>query len=291
MTKRVVKHDFIIGLFTQVDSYLSGDSPDVKLLPSSLINFCIVTEKVLKMHLYKKNKTLAYDISKFKDTDQLVAVALGKAKDCLVTIQYEEVIQRFKMIHKRIFSDEEVEILRDLYRLRNCFVHSHKSDSDIDFVSEDIVKRMGTLWPKISKLAIKVLGKVNIKSTSPKKTYSEEELRAVLIEEVRKKINQPTQSSTEAVTFGDLLNRQPVFTATGLMCPRCGSEKFGQETDSFVAWNRDNIMWSSEGSQKTFMSLRSPISDIYKCQKCNLELTEKEYELYRLNILENGSWK
>ena len=283
------KHDFVIGLFSQVDAYLSEDTPDPKQLPTSLVNFCVVAEKVLKMHLYKKNKTLPYDVSKLKDANLLVAVATGKESNDVGTIQYEEVIQRFGAIYKRTFTEEEFEILKDLYKLRNCFMHTHKADDEIDFDSEDIIKKMGTLWPTISKLAIKVLDKAKIKSSRPKKTYSEEELRAVLVEEVRKKINQPIKNGP--VTYSDLVN-QSTIAATGPSCPRCGSEKFGRKTEPsspLSPWDNGTVVWT-DAARDAFVSIRQLAPDIYKCKKCNLELTEKEYELYKSDIMENGTF-
>ena len=284
MPRRVNNYGYLLRLFSQVDTYLNEDNPNKKLLPEALVGFCTVSEKVMKIHLYKKSKILAYDISKLKDTNQLTIIALGKERDQIPTIQIDEVISRFQITHKKYFTEEEFEVLRDLYKLRNCFIHSYKPDSDIDYNSEDIVTKMGTLWPTVAKLAASALGKEKIRSSKPKKTYTEEELRKVLIEEIKKKIEQPVGQRLH--TFYDSVIVSG-YQGQGKPCPRCGAFDFSKQKSNDMMRGYTLMGDSIIGTTSVYNGFSNENlfkSNVYKCNKCNLELTEKEYELYMSDL-------
>jgi transposase-like protein len=90
----------------------------------------------------------------------------------------------------------------------------------------------------------------------------------VIIEEIKKKIGSRNLDVTK------VLFRYPQNTIShnvfdiGEKCPRCGS--FGFSLDL-----KDRILWPELDNFNTANS----IANLYKCNSCNLELTEKEYNI------------
>ncbi len=111
-----------------------------------------------------------------------------------------------------------------------------------------------------------IFGKSLIKANKPKNKYSEEELENVLIEEVKKKIENNKIGydgvfhpiNTEDYSISPFIG--------GEKCPRCGTYEFS--TESLL--NSDTF---------SGLATRYRLSDLYKCKKCHLELTMKEYEI------------
>jgi len=270
---------YLLRLYSLVDEYLA-DTPDKQEnLPEIIVAFCVVTEKLFKIRLHKENPVLVYENTKLKEDDVLVSVIKGK-EISVETIRIRETLSRYKLVFQDEFSDDEEQVLIDIYNLRNHFIHGYKPDEDILSDKENIIKKMGTVWEKISIQAISIFGKVLIKANKPKKKYSEHQLEKVLIEEVRKKIQSTEIGGTPI--FGLLARNFEIqnlssidqfsvpsstFGLAGEQCPRCGSYGFSLDIP--------DLMFSvAYSTSRTF-------SDLYKCKKCNLELTRKEYEIAR----------
>jgi hypothetical protein len=231
-----------------VDEFLANENSPKEELPDSVVSFCIIVEKILKIKLHGKNPFLVFEESYIKE-NSLSIIALRKEKD-IPTAKIQNIIDRFKVVFKTTFTPDELQALRDIYDVRNCFVHGYKSDNKIPFDSEDIVKKMGTIWEKVSKIAISLFGKESIKNARPKKKYTEKELEKALEDEVRKMIQHlPSRSTvfspvtsmirrkfeaidTNSLVFPSFNNRTTmgVFgTSTGNKCPRCDSYSFSLE--------------------------------------------------------------
>lgn len=269
MRKKISNHKYLLSLYSRVDEFLSDEDVAQHDLPNIIVFFCTVTEKILKIKLYNKNPILVFDGSRVKDDNSISIIALKKEKD-IETLRIENIINRFSMVFRNIFTSDELQALRDLYHIRNCFVHGYKTDDKIDFDTEDILKKMGTVWEKITKQAIILFGKDIIKENKPKKKYSEEELEKVLTEEVKKKIQGTKYSFGQyPYEYQDLISYS---TLIGETCPRCGSNSFSKERgeDGLEPFMFTGIsrLYSGDG-----------IVDLYKCKKCHLELTQKEYEI------------
>jgi len=262
-------YQYLLRLYSAVDEYLSNIPAKQENLPEIIVSFCVVTEKFFKIKLHKENPVLVYENIKIKEDDALIAVIKEKELN-IETIKIRETISRYKLIFDDEFSDDEMQVLVDVYNARNHFVHGYKSDNEVLSDKENIVKKMGTVWEKISAQAISIFGKDLIKANKPKKKYSEEELEKVLIEEVRKKIENPENDYIFPYANNEILAYSP-FTNNEI-CPRCGS--YGFSTDNSI--NSDTYL--SAVSPVSFLS-RHGISDLYKCQRCHLELTKKEYEI------------
>ena len=273
MYMKITDHKYTLSLYTKVDEYLADNQQDRDNIADIIVSFCIVIEKTLKLKLYEKNPVLVFDLTRFKNNNSLVAVITKQDVD-IETIKIFDVIERFRILHPKIFSDEELQILLDIYFVRNDLVHGYKEDSKILSDIENLIKKMGTIWEKLSGQAIVLFGKDNIKQSIPKKKYTEEELENILVGEVKKKI-QPKEDS-----FGmhgylhnpySNIDFSPYITSSFSeeKCPRCGL--YGFSLDS----KQDNL--------DSFVTVTSTIfgvySNLYKCRKCNLELTKKEYEI------------
>lgn len=267
MTDVKQNYQYLFRLYSAVDEYLAHIPAKQKNLPEIIVSFCVVTEKIFKIKLHKENPILVYENIKIKENDALVAVIKEKELD-IETIKIREVVSRYKLMFDDEFSDDEMQILIDIYNIRNHFIHGYKSDDEILLDRENIVKKMGTVWEKISAQAISVFGKDLIKAKKPKKKYSEEELEKVLIEEVKKKIENFENDHVYSVSNENFFYSPSPFI-NNEVCPRCGS--YGFSTDNSI--NSDVYL-----STVSFIS-RNDISDLYKCKRCYLELTRKEYEI------------
>lgn len=286
MKKIEGNYKYLLQLYSQIDDYLADVLDKQENLPEIVVAFCITIEKLFKIRLHGENPVLIYENSKIKENDALITIIKEKELS-IETIKIGETINRYKLMFENEFSDDEMQVLIDIYNIRNHFIHGYKSDDDLLSDQENIIKKMGTVWEKISVQAVSIFGKDLIKANKPKKKYSEEELEKVLIEEVRKKIQStgteynslglvyrdftiPIQSPS-AVSLG--IDRQyqvpsSVFALGSEKCPRCGSYSFSlDEVNSSVI---------------SIASIYNPVgtfSDLYKCKNCNLELTKKEYEI------------
>lgn len=273
MKKDNINYKYLLRLYYLVDEYLADSKENYDNLPEVIVAFCVVVEKVLKIKLYKKNPVLVFDGSKFRDDDALMAIVNKKESD-IETIRVREVIGRYKLLFNDEFSDDELQVLIDIYNIRNHFIHGYKSDELILLDRENIIKKMGTVWERVSNLVFTLFSKEVIKASRPKKPkqkYSEEELEEVLIEEVKKKI-QSTKNEYGVFGFGDHVYQTPDYNSflsfSGEKCPRCNSYGFSLNKPDF-----DMLSVTTIYSQQGFFS------DLYRCKKCNLELTRKEYEV------------
>ena len=136
------KHFYLLKLYGDINQEIESGDFDLERLPSIVVNFCIVIEKILKIKLYNKSPFFVYDHSRFKDDDQISMVALGEKLN-IETIRIESVLKRFSIVFSDTFSTEEIQALNDLYRLRNHFIHSHMDDTYIEYEEDDVIKKMG----------------------------------------------------------------------------------------------------------------------------------------------------
>lgn len=265
-------YKYLIQLYSKVEDYLTKNNPPVEELPEIIVSFCVVVERILKIGLHNENPVLLFENNKIENNNALVAVVKEKEED-IETIRIGETLARHKLMFEKDFSDDEYQALLDIYKKRNGFIHGYKPDDKILSDAEITITKMGTIWEKISKKAVGLFGKRMIKARKPQKKYTEEELEKILtnelMEEVRKKIERRGYSYYGSYSAFDL---DRVDYARGALysfspfgeekCPRCGSYSFSREDRNYEP-----------------ISIRSTFSDLYKCKKCNLELTEKEYEM------------
>lgn len=278
MARKKENYQYLLRLYSLVDEYLSDVSGESDL-PEIVIAFCIVIEKIFKIKLYKENPVLVYENAKIKDSNALISVIKGKELN-IDTIKIRESIARYKLMFDGEFSDDEMQVLIDIYNIRNHFVHGFKSDEDILTDRENIVKKMGTVWEKISVMAVATFGKRIIKANEPKKKYSKEELENVLTEEVRKKIESYENKNSDFLHAGTFAfahsndySCRPI-DFSGEICPRCGACGFSK-SDNGV----NSLEFIRVNTNPLSAYPLSPSSNLYVCKKCNLELTEKEYEI------------
>lgn len=276
-------HKYLLNLYSRVNEFLGEESINNDDVPEVIVSFCTAVEKILKIKLYNINPVLPYDTSGsiVKQDDLLPAIVLKKENNSLQTLKIESIIKRVEIIFEDEFTSGELQILNDIYKLRSCFIHGCKSDNEVEYEVDEIVRKMGTFWPKISKIAEALFGADKIKSASPKKMYSEKELEKVLEDDVKKMIH---SSKMEQPLYGHNLDGD-MFTPEltyGDKCPRCGSGLF-----SMISENRSwATMYDSIG---TFTASPEFATGLYKCKKCNLELTEKQYEIAKKITKSNDS--
>lgn len=260
--KKGENYKYLLRLYELVDEYLSDISDEKENLPEIIVAFCVVTEKILKIKLHKKNPVLVFENAKFKEDDAFITI-LKKKELNIETIKINDALNRHKLMFKKGFSDDEIQVIIDIYRIRNHFVHGYKADNDIMEDKENIVKKMGTVWEKISTQAISLFGKTAIKTKKPKKKYSEEELELVLTEEVRKKIKNTNNDPFSRYTYIE----EPYY-GFNEECPRCGYSEFSKDD------KKDPLDFHEEG-----LFFNRVSSSLYRCKNCHLELTNKEYEI------------
>lgn len=217
------------------------------------------------------NPILIFDISKIKDGDSLSRVVLRKEEN-IATSKIDEIVKRFRLVFSSIdFSENDAQALLDVYQIRNYFIHGYKPDNEIYFDQEDLMSKMGTIWEKVSNLATGLFDKEVIKKNTPKKKYTEQELEQVLESEVREMIK-PIESEIGVLNTRSAYEPISLYSS-GDECPRCGSYRFSLN-------NNENDWWTRETIDTVFTGF-SPKSGstLYKCKKCNLELTEKQYAI------------
>lgn len=277
--KKVEKnYKYLLRLYSQIDDYLSDDSYEEDNLPETIISFCIATERLLKIKLYQANPVLVFENCKIKENDALISVIKNKEQN-IETIKINEVLDRYKLMFDEEFSDDEMQALIDIYKVRNHFIHGYKSDNEILKDKENIIKKMGTVWEKISQLAILIFGNDIIKPKKPKKKYTENELEGILTEEVKKKIKNDKYLSgfNQFPISGRGYGGSVSLFGGEERCPRCGSYGFtfnNNHSNGGLVSDYSRIRWNSFNNYAM-----GDFSDLYRCDSCNLELTKKEFEI------------
>lgn len=267
------KYRYLLHLYSQTDQYLANTLASENL-PEMIVSFCICVEKIFKIRLFKKNPLLIFDNSKIKENDRLVSLVKRKYLTT-ETIRFNELLIRYKLMFPKKFSDEEIQVLIDIYNIRNHLLHSHNDDEEILSDPEKIIKKMGTVWEKISKEATIIFGQSLIKANKPRKKYSEEELESLLIAEVRKKIESTRKKESLYSSIMGTYERKFEdfsFNPSAEKCPRC--DKFTFELESL---NKD--IYSPLITTAMIFDSPKRYSGLYLCNSCNLELTKKEYEI------------
>lgn len=279
--KKKLNYQYLLSLYHRVDAYLNDDSHDKKILPEVIVSFCTVIEKILKIKLHRKNPVLVFENAKIKTDRDLCEIILGKEND-VVTAKIGQVLDRFGVVFKDVLSDDEIQALREVYSIRNFFIHGYKPDDETTFDSEDITKKMGTIWGKISTQAVKLFGKEIKKTAEPKKKYSESELEEVLKKEVMEKIKLDRRYATHSLmSYGTGMGIGGGTVLSGYLggevCPRCGNHSFSFEPFSYTGSAfSPTAAYSAVTIEDAYLG---KFSDLYRCSMCNLELTKKEYEI------------
>lgn len=259
-------YKYLIKLYLFVSEYLSTTPDKEEDLAEVVCSFCVFAERIFKIRLYKENPVLVFDNCKIKENDALIAVVKRNIDLNIDTIKIRELLCRYNLMFNNEFSDDETPILLSIYDIRNHLFHGYKADNIFFSDKEDIIKKMGTFWERIEKQAISIFGKEAIKESKPEKKYTKQELEKVLEDEVKKKINRGNHFTFE---FDIDLNRNTYspFSLNREKCPRCGSYDFSNDIGSHF------------GSITLGVTQFGEIADLYKCKKCNLELTKKEYQI------------
>ena len=270
-------HKYLLSIYNRVDELLSRENLKKEDLPDLIVYFCTVIEKILKIKLYNKNPFLVFELSSI-GTENLISRLATKKDVELNTLRVGNVLDRFAMIFKKTLNPSEIETIKEIYKLRNFYIHGYKEDNKIVGLDvEKVVNQMGTIWERINKITVSLFGKENIKNSRPKKTYTEKEFEKAFEDEVGKMITPKREFGlVTAYTTIPLVDRynlvqrvgnlidpitqQPIsFNYFGERCPRCNSSNFsltGNELYSYVQ-----------------------VPKLYKCEDCHLELTEKQYEI------------
>ena len=285
MSELSINHKYLISLHSRVDEFLSNNG-DAVVLPDAVVSFCIIVERIIKNKLYDKNPVLVFDNSKLKDIDCLISIVDKKDKN-IETVKMFDALDRFNKVYEGTFSEDEIQVIKDIYFVRNNFVHGYKIDND-SLIEEDIIKKLGTVWEKVSNQSKDVLGESDLKISQPKKKYSEEELEKVLVEEVKKKI-MPEDNFVHVIhpydgnavwqdftsnTDNPFVVSPHTFVYQGEQCPRC-------KTFSLVWDGVDSDLLFGPVYFNMYNNPEKSPSNLYKCKKCNLELTKREYELVK----------
>lgn len=269
--KKSDNYHYLIELHSSIDEYLSSSTPNHDKLQTIVVSFCIVTEKIFKIQLYKKNPLLVYNYKKLKEDDAFITI-INKKERNVETISIGQLIERYSLLFDERFSGEEMQIIRDLFNIRNHFIHSHQPDNYHLNNADIIITKMGTVWSQISSQSKEIFGNSLIKVKKPKKTYSDSQLKELLKNEVKKKIEKKGNFD-EIWSHVVLTEEYPAFgIGKSERCPRCG--KYGFEKEPF-----NTITTCATGSYY-FNDFKNYNSDgLYKCKSCNLELTKKEFEI------------
>lgn len=263
---KIKDYDFLISSYRRVDTYLKGDQ-DLAVFSEVIVSFCVCVEKIIKIILHKKNPALVFDANKI--TDSTILAIILKKEESINTSHMFEVINRFNKVKKTIFTDGEVGALQDIYKARSHFMHSYKKDLHTSSEKEDLIKKMGSLWGKISDLIVKEFGKDNLKKHAPAKKYTESELKNIFKEEVRELINYRSYRSTPTSLIETTLTTPLSPLGLGfVMCPRCQKNTLSKNEESFIGvYEKLNTLDYIESG------------NLYKCKNCNLELTENQYKI------------
>jgi hypothetical protein len=200
-----------------------------------------------------------------------------KKETSIETINVHSALTRFGIVFEGFFSGEEVIGIKDIYNIRNIFVHSYLSEEKILADSDELVKKMSFIWQKISKLSKSVLGTKRISVIVPLKTYTELQFNQAIVDELLKKLKQKTNSDSFVTYDVTTFPTNFLFNSIGNEnCPRCGYSTF-KNIDGYGSGLIRSDIWGVVQDQYTN-------SDIYRCTHCNLELTSVEYDLYKKTI-------
>lgn len=265
MANNTQNYQYLLHLYTVVNAYLDQPAKQENL-PDIIVSFCIVVEKLFKIKLHKESPVLVCDSGALKKDEVIINLIKGIDQNTN-TIRIRETIGRYNLMFQGEFTDTEMQSLLGIYDVRNHFVHDYRADDDTLSNKDDLLNIMGTVWERISAIAISIFGQELIKSSIPKKKYSEEELENVLIEEVKKKIAYLKKTNGLPLAYS-ILNEDFPALFSGEKCPRCGSYGFSV----------DNTENSSTFTYRYTDGLHS-MADLYKCKECHLELTRKEFEI------------
>jgi hypothetical protein len=281
-TLNIEDYKYLNFLYHKVGAFLSGSDTSGNF-NEQVISFCVFTEKVLKIKLYQENPVLIFPSYVFnKEHDALIAIVKGEDKN-IETINFGELFRLFQKIFSEVFTDTDIEALEDVYKLRNEFIHGYKTDERINFTEEDILKKMGTLWGKISSLVVDLFGN-NIKEVQVKKLYTDKELEDVIRKEMEKEVQEKIRMG-EPLSYGCGTNRfgsgdysLSLNDLGSERCPRC--RKYGFKRVSGSSFDRGGPGLRDVVVRSYFRSRGNGYQDgLFVCSNCGLELTEKEYEI------------
>lgn len=298
-----IDYAFLITSYHFVNEYFSNGYKEENFL-QAVVSFCTVAEKILKIKLYETNKLLPYKINlnilekKENQKNIVKAIISGKHND-FKTFSLFEILDKYDFIFTpEPFEKDEIEHLRKLVDVRNTLIHSHLPDADLKKRKEDLDKKMGSLWEKLSSDMIARFG--SLSKVEPKKKYTDDELKQVLIEEVKKKINLDTNicidnSYAGCSVYGgnncrsfinyykdgaEDINGMAYTMRKGVLCPRCCVGDFHKSLDDPYsnfnpAFNSDRIRIYRGDLYGT----QNYSENLYSCDRCNLELTDREFEI------------
>ena len=270
------EYTYLLEAYNITHTYLTkkeADECSSKDFSELVINFWLIVEKILKIRLYQKNPALVFRCSDLQSEDQLIAIA-KECEDCINTVKFEKVLNRFKKVFKNVFEVEEIKAIEDIYKVRNNIIHSYKSCEDLDLDEEAAFKKMGSIWTKLTEQAEIILGP-SIQKGNPKETYTKEELRKMLEDAVREKIGYNEKIGNDKIDcFVDESEVGPFYDAfRAPTCPRCNTPGFSKKRI------RTNNLSSEPFIYEASQENKKDYSELYKCEECNLELTEEEYKI------------
>ncbi len=282
-------------LYSRVDEFLAGEV-DTNDIPDIIVSFCIVVERLLKIKLYERNPLLVFE-DKVITNSSIAIIALGRKTEHH-TAQIKIILGRYGIIFEKVFTEDEFQAIGDIFDLRNDFIHGYADDSSVNYDPDSIVIKIGTVWTKVSEIAVSIFGKKFIKMSNRKKKYTEKQLEKVLEEEVRKMIQSLPSLARRNEQIAVLMNSSPnleidekLFAAPyhvdlhsadvfrGLtggdeVCPRCHSRSFVLTKDE-TNWSFYNSLYAAVPQ----VLINENLSNLYKCRQCHLELTPKYYAI------------
>lgn len=274
--KKIEEYEFLLRKYHEVSDYIGNKKPDFLILPDVIVSFCIFIERLLKIKLYKENPLLPYRSNYLTNFDNLVGI-IKKKESGLKTLEFGDTINLYRKIFPNSFNDAEEGIFLEIYKIRNEFVHSHRADIDRVLSYDDIFTKIATVWGGISKIAKTIFGERAVKSVKPSKVYTDEDLRRIQEEEVKKIIGSKifgnrdfTTSFVPHVDMHDVYSIDMAYIKNE-QCPRCGRHAFLPRKDNKPPSYLDvQIEWNEY----------LPITpDVYKCNHCGLEFTRNQYEI------------
>jgi len=237
------------------------------------VDFVFVLEHILKKLLFKKNKLLIYSFN--LDIDKVNAVLKDKPHT-FFTIQISESLPRFVKIFPRSKLCKHEASIGIIISNRNQLEHG--IDLKNMQTKEQLAAVLSNVFPAFLIEAKKVLGALPSAKTKPEKSYSEKDIQNIYDDIVLSKINNYNENPFPTFALHnntvDLNAANDVFASkfninSGLynllseQCPRCFGYYFSkkQKDYGFIL----NISHQND-------------ADLYVCSKCNLELTQLEYD-------------
>ncbi len=266
------EHKYLLYLYNKVNKFLSSKNVEIdECFPEKLVSFCVVIEKLIKIRLYKKNPVLIFALASFKDINLLIAIINGQDKK-IKTIEIDLLLERCKSFFPKFLTENELSALREIYHIRNQFIHSYKSDDCNEYDKLDVINKMGSIWDKVSAYAVTFFGNDLIVKHQPKLKYTDEQLNKVLEDEVRTKINNTESEIGVLLRYNrdDNYNHFELLQLGTNVCPRCGSNGFELNDSHDFKFAID---------YQPIWDMKNKFLDLYKCRSCNLELTRKEFDI------------